>query len=309
MTDYHIPVMLNECVQALNLKPHGIYVDATAGGGGHTKKILESEPTVHVYAFDRDDQALAETAKNCDKYKGRVHLIKDNFINLRTRLALEKVKLIDGILFDLGVSSHQIDSSERGFSFRMEGDLDMRMDTSQTKTASDIVNKYPYEELRRIFKDYGEEREAAHIAKAIVSYRLSKKIKTTEELADIIDKATFSSRKIKAKARVFQAIRIFLNRELESLETALKEAIDILKPGGRIAVISYHSLEDRLVKNYYKFEQKECICPPNFPKCVCDKSSRLNIISKKPVIASQLEKESNNRARSAKLRIAEKKEL
>ncbi|HCX72927.1 MAG TPA: 16S rRNA (cytosine(1402)-N(4))-methyltransferase RsmH [Candidatus Cloacimonas sp.] len=309
MRQYHIPVMLKESVQALQLQPYGVYVDATAGGGGHTREILRSEPTVQVYAFDRDEEALAETKKNCNQYANRLHLIKDNFANLRTRLALEKVKLIDGILFDLGVSSHQIDSSERGFSFRMEGNLDMRMDASQTKTASDIVNKFPYEELVRIFRDYGEEREATNIAKAIVSYRLNKKIKTTEELADIIDKATYSRRKIKAKARIFQAIRIFLNRELESLETALKEAVDILKPGGRIAVISYHSLEDRLVKKFFKFEEKSCICPPNFPKCVCDKKSRLKILTKKPIIATQLEVESNSRARSAKLRIAEKKEL
>ncbi|MDY6915903.1 MAG: 16S rRNA (cytosine(1402)-N(4))-methyltransferase RsmH [Candidatus Cloacimonadota bacterium] len=309
MSKYHIPVMENECIEALQLKSHSIYVDATAGGGGHTYKILNSNPTVVVFAFDRDQQALDETAKRCEKYKERLHLIKDNFSNLRTRLALEKIKVIDGILFDLGVSSHQIDNSNRGFSFQTEGDLDMRMNKAQSKTASDIVNKYPYEDLCKIFREYGEEREASRIAKEIVSYRLNKKIQTTEELAEIIDKATFSNRKIKAKARIFQAIRIYLNRELESLETALKEAVDILKPKGRIAVITYHSLEDRLVKKYFKFEEKSCICPPNFPECICSKKSRLKIINKKPIIASQLETSSNNRARSAKLRIAEKKEL
>ena len=307
MKDYHVPVMLNESISALKIQNEGIYVDATLGGGGHTKAILDSNKNIIVFAFDQDEDAIYEARNYLKDYSKRLTIIKDNFANLRTRLALERIKKIDGILFDLGVSSHQISKPERGFSFSLDGKLDMRMDKSQKLSAYDIINNFSYEELRNLFFEFGEERESSKIAKAIVSNRMKKKISTTLELSEIIENSIFSRHKLKAKARIFQAIRIYLNEEIEVLKTALKDAVNILNFEGRIVVISYHSIEDRAVKKFFQYQAKSCICPPNFPKCVCDKVSTLTIINKKPILPSNDEILKNNKARSAKLRIAEKR--
>jgi len=309
MSQYHIPVLLPESIEALNLKPQGIYVDATFGGGGHTAEMLKKNNELKIFGFDQDIQALNEGSILQKKYPEQLILIHDNFKNLRTRLALERIRYIDGILFDLGVSSHQINKAERGFSFSQEGRLDMRMNEEQEFTASDVVNDFSYEEIRNIIFEYGEEREAGRIARAILRERMNSRIKTTLQLADIIEHNTNAKQKVKAKARVFQALRIFVNGEMESLKKALEDSVKMLNPGGRIVVISYHSLEDRLVKKFFKYEEKDCICPVNFPKCICDKRSTLKIITRKPILPSADEIERNSRARSAKLRIAEKKEV
>ena len=309
MSNYHVPVLLKESIEALNIKPQGIYVDTTFGGGGHTAEMLKKGKEIKVFGFDQDTQALNEGTALQKKYPEQLILIHDNFKNLRTRLALERIRYIDGILFDLGVSSHQINKAERGFSFSQEGRLDMRMNEDQEFTASDVVNHFSYEEIRNIIFEYGEEKEAGRIARAILRERTNSRIKTTLQLADIIEHNTNAKQKVKAKARVFQALRIFVNDEMESLKKALADSVKMLNPGGRIVVISYHSLEDRLVKKFFKYEEKDCVCPANFPKCICNKKSTLKIITRKPILPSADEIERNNRARSAKLRIAEKKEI
>ncbi|RLC51978.1 MAG: 16S rRNA (cytosine(1402)-N(4))-methyltransferase RsmH [Candidatus Cloacimonadota bacterium] len=305
--EYHIPVLLKESIQALAIHSGGIYVDATLGGGGHTRAILASEKDIKLYAFDRDENALKFAKDNFLSSYQNLVLIKDNFANLRTGLALERVKKIDGILFDLGVSFNQISTPGRGFSYLHEGNLDMRMDESEKLTAFDIINDFPFEKLKEIFFEFGEEREAARIAAAIISQRKLNKIKTTSELSEIIERSTRSRFKMKAKARIFQALRIYLNGEIEALKQALKDAVNILNPKGRIVVISYHSIEDRVVKKFFQYEEKSCICPPNFPKCVCNKVSTLKIITKKPIIPSSQEISENRMARSAKMRVAEKR--
>lgn len=299
--DYHIPVLLDECITALAIKPHSLIVDATLGGGSHTRAILESEDTVRVIAFDQDKDAIDHAGTLVDEFKSRLTLIHDNFSNLRSRLALERIKKIDGILFDLGVSSHQIDTASRGFSYMRSGKLDMRMDKRQSLTAEKIVNEYPVDELIRIFRDYGEERESSRIAHGIDKYRQDRRIESTMELSEIIDKSTRSKMKIKARTRIFQALRIYINKELEVLKIALKDAVNILNPGGRIAVISFSSLEDRIVKNYFRYESKSCVCPPELPICVCNKQMRLSL--HKSIVPSGKET-ANVRSRSARLRYA-----
>ncbi len=307
MNGYHSAVMLAESVTGLNLKKKGIYIDATLGGGGHTLKILESNPTLHVFAFEQDEDAIDYTSEIFKKYYDRLKIFKDNFSNLRTRLSLERVKKIDGIIFDLGVSLHQISDPLRGFSYQHNGKLDMRMNRSEKISAYDIINKFPYEKMRSIFFDYGEERESNKIAREIVERRKQKLIRTTGELSEIIDRSTRSHQKLKAKARIFQALRIFINNEIEVLKTTLNDAVNILNPGGRLAVLTYHSIEDRIVKKFFQYQEKSCICPSGFPKCICHKKSLLKIITKKPIIPTNEEIISNKMARSAKLRIAEKR--
>ncbi len=306
MSKYHIPVLLKESVKALNLKEGGVYVDATFGGGGHSVEILNSGITLTLFAFDQDNDA-AKLGEEFEKKYRNFTFIKDNFKNLRTGLALNRIKKIDGILFDLGVSSHQIDSPDRGFSFMKEGKLDMRMNTDSDLTAEKIINTFSKEQLQDIFIKFGEEREAFRIASAIVKERQKKTITTTTELSEIIDKSIKSHHRIKAKARIFQAIRIYINREIDALSIALKDAVHLLNKGGRIAVISYHSLEDRVVKQFFKYENLSCICPDDFPVCVCNKVSTLDILTKKPILPDVEEVKANPRAKSAKLRIAERK--
>jgi 16S rRNA (cytosine1402-N4)-methyltransferase len=306
---YHQPVLLEDCVEALQMKDNKVYVDATLGGGGHSEALLLANPTIQLYAFDQDPEAIAFAAERLSCFHGRVHLIQDNYSHLRSRLALEKIKHIEGILFDLGVSTHQIDVAERGFSFQQSGILDMRMNQDAGVPAYEIVNHYGYEQLAKIFREFGEEPDAGKVARVILHAREKQPIQTTDDLSNLID-INFPQNpkfKTKMKARIFQALRIYVNRELEHLQAALKDSVNILNPGGRIAIISYHSLEDRIVKNYFREEEKACICPDNFPKCICNKKSRLKVISRKPILPDATEILTNNRARSAKLRVAERK--
>lgn len=299
--DYHIPVLLNESISALDIKPGAIVVDATLGGSSHSRAILESNSTLQLYSFDQDIDAIEHAKSLAEEYKGRLTLIHDNFVNIRTRLALERVGHIDAVLFDLGVSSHQIDTPERGFSYMQDGELDMRMDKRQPLTAQEVVNSYSHGELTRIFREYGEERESSRIASAICAKREQKRIITTLELTEIIDRTTRSKMKIKARTRIFQALRIHINQELEVLKKALQDTVNILNPGGRIAVISFSSLEDRIVKSYFNYESLDCICPSNFPKCLCNKEKRL-VLHKS--VTPKEEAVRNVRSRSARLRFA-----
>ena len=307
MSNYHQPVMVKTCLEMLQLKAGGIYVDATLGGGGHALAMYEAEPEIKLYAFDQDADAIAESKEKLADYDPV--LIQANFRDLRTSLAYNKVKGIDGILFDLGVSSHQIDEAERGFSFDRDAALDMRMDQGQELTAGQVVNESSYNELRRIFREYGEEQSAGRIARAIEHARESEAIATTKDLAAIIEGVVGvgSKESLKTKVRIFQALRIFVNDELKALSSALTDAINLLNPGGRIVVMSYHSLEDRIVKNLFRLEATDCICPPIIINCVCEHKSKLKIITKRPLTTDAEEISSNVRSRSAKLRAAEKK--
>jgi len=309
MTKYHVPVLLAECLEALDLQDGNIYVDATFGGGGHSSAILESGEDIKLFALDQDPDSIKQSEVLKEKYPEQFVMIKENFANIRTGLALERIKKVDGILFDLGVSSHQINDPARGFSFRGDGKLNMRMDQDSQLTAADVVNTYSFEDLARIFREYGEEKEAARIARSIILEREKEEIETTLQLSNIIENCIISKKSIKARARIFQALRIYINKEMEVLETALNDSVKILNPGGRIAVISYHSLEDRIVKNIFKYEAKSCICPPEFPLCVCEKKATLKILSRKPIVPTTQEIENNSRARSAKLRVAQKREV
>lgn len=306
MTGYHRPVMLTEAVSYLSIKDNGIYVDATLGGGGHSAVILGANDTIRLYSFDRDEEAIKYNQSLVESYHGRFRIFNDNFVNIRTRLALERIAKVDGILFDLGVSFSQISTSTRGMSFDLEGKLDMRMNRQEELTAYDVVNNYSFEELAAIIRDYGEEKEAQRIANGIIKARQIRPIETTLDLSEIIDRSTRSPYKIKAKARVFQGIRIYINGELEALKSALYDAVEMLNPDGRVVVLSYHSLEDRIVKQTFINEEKTCICPTQFPKCICDKKKRLIIVTKKPLTPSLAEIADNRQARSAKMRVAQK---
>jgi len=301
----HTPVMLKEVIDHLNVRPKGLIVDATLGGSGHAKAILEASKTVKLIGIDRDADALEAAKENLKAFGNRVEFIHANFSSISSLLA-SRISRLDGILFDLGVSSYQIDASERGFSFQADAPLDMRMDKSAKVTAKDLINDLSREEIERIIKDYGEDRYFKRIAAAIIRKR---PINTTTELANIIK---YSIPKIspinttKSIARVFQAFRIAVNRELDSLKKALEDSIDLLAPKGRIVVISYHSLEDRIVKDIFKRESVDCICPPKLPACVCKHRRKLNIITRKPIIPGDAELQANPRSRSAKMRAAEK---
>ena len=309
MTFYHQPVLQKEAIEYLNIKPGGVYVDATLGGSGHTQAMLKVDSSISVYAFDQDEKAI-QNAKNLQsKYSENLHLIQSNFKDFWTHLALHRVKKIDGILFDLGVSSHQIDQPERGFSFMVDGELDMRMNCKQDLTAYDVVNNFTEEQMQDIFWSFGEEREAKRIAKGIIAERKKHFIKTTLELAEIISKNTLGHQKLKAKARIFQAIRIYINQEMEVLQSALKDSLRVLNPKGRLVVISYHSLEDRIVKHFMREEEKNCTCPESFLRCICDKVSTIKVLTKKPILPTESEIKENKRARSAKMRVAEKRDV
>ena len=301
----HTPVMVAEVIKYLNLKPGSLIVDATLGGGGHAKAILSTSKNIKLIGIDQDAEAIEAAKDNLKAFGDQVTYVCDNFSNIKMIIGNRKSK-IGGILFDLGISSYQIDSPERGFSFQADAPLDMRMDRSATVTAADIINNSCKEELERIIRDYGEERYYRRVASAIIKKR---PISTTSELADIVKYSIPKSSPInttKSIARVFQAFRIAVNKELEALEKALNDSIDLLSAKGRIVVISYHSLEDRIVKDIFKRESMDCICPPKLPACVCDHKKKLNILTKKPVIPTDAEIKLNPRARSAKLRAAEK---
>jgi 16S rRNA (cytosine1402-N4)-methyltransferase len=307
---YHVPVLLKESIEYLNLKKNGIYVDATMGGGGHTEAMFHNSLIKQVYAFDQDDDAIQYATQRLKKFSNKLTVIKSNFSEMRTRLALEKVKAVDGILFDLGISSHQIDEAERGFSFDKDAELDMRMDRQSEQTAKELLNGLSVEELSKIFREYGEEHNAYKIALWIDKGRKLKPLETTKDLADIIEENMRGNPILitKTKARIFQALRIYVNRELEVLDTAIEDAINFLNPKGRLIVISYHSLEDRIVKIRMSQAARGCICPKAILKCMCNQKPQVKIITNKVVKPSEGEQQNNSRSRSAKLRVVEKLE-
>lgn len=306
----HFSVMLNECIDALNIKPDGIYVDCTAGGGGHSEEILKKLDTGKLISIDQDDEALETCRNKFLKYSDRSILVKSNFSELDRILNELKIVHIDGVLMDLGVSSHQLDTPSRGFSYNSDAELDMRMDPRNPFSAYDVVNTYSEEDLKRIIYDYGEERFAPLIARRIVYEREKKPINTTLELSSIIKNAipTPAAKKEAQHPakRTFQAIRIEVNHELDVINPAIESAVSKLNEGGRIVIMTFHSLEDRLVKNKYNAYAKGCTCPADFPVCVCGNKPMLKIINKKPITASAEELNQNSRSKSAKLRVAEK---
>lgn len=307
--DYiHKSVLLDESIEGLDIKTDGIYVDATLGGGGHTQEILKRATAGKVIGIDQDDYAIERAKEKLKEYSNFIP-VKNNFSNIKEVLEDLNIEKIDGIIFDLGVSSFQLDIPERGFSYNYDMPLDMRMDKNQTTTARHIVNGYEEHELSRIIWEYGEEKWAARIAKFIVQEREQEFIETTGQLVSIIKKAI--PKQVRQEGshpakKTFQAIRIELNRELEILENTMKDAVDCLNVGGRICVITFHSLEDRIIKNAFNDLNKDCICPPEFPKCMCDHRRKLKIITRKPVLPSEEELVENRRAHSAKLRIGER---
>lgn len=303
----HKSVLLNEVIDNLNIKEDGIYVDGTLGGAGHSTEILKRLSNGTLIGIDRDMDAIRESAKKLEQYEknNNVILIHGNHENIPSILDSLEIKKVDGVLLDLGMSSYQIDNGKRGFSYINDGPLDMRMDESQVLTAKKIVNEYSKEELVEIFKKYGEERFADKIANAIIKKREEKEISTTQELVDIIDRVKpFSKKGHKAK-QVFQALRIEVNSEIKNLTDSIIEIIKRINKGGRLTIITFHSLEDKAVKEAYKKAEGECICPPNFPICVCNPIKLGKIVNKKAILPSKEEQEENSRSKSAKLRVFE----
>ncbi len=305
----HKSVLLDECIDALAIKPEGIYLDGTLGGAGHSLEIVSRLTTGRLIGVDRDRVALAAAQERLKDYLPRVTFVHSNFSELDRILEELQIPAVDGMLFDLGVSSPQLDDALRGFSYMADAPLDMRMDRDDPLTAGEIVNRWPQEELRRILYEYGEERYAPQIAAAIVRSREKKPIETTLELVDIIRSAmppqALREKQHPAK-RSFQAIRIAVNDELSSVSKMMQGAIRRLKPGGRLAVITFHSLEDRIVKSEMQQAARGCTCPPEFPVCVCGKKPQIRLVTRKPIVSGAKELEANPRARSAKLRVAEK---
>ncbi len=306
---HHVSVLLEECIQGLAIKPDGIYVDGTLGGAGHSSRIAAKLTTGRLIGIDRDNVALEAAAERLRPFEDRVTLVHANFCDMDQALQELGIDKVDGILLDLGVSSPQLDDGQRGFSYMTDAPLDMRMNGEDTRDARQIVNTWSYEELKRILYDYGEERFAPRIAAAICRRREQAPIETTLELVDVIKSAMPTSalrEKQHPAKRSFQAIRIAVNDELGAVETVMKKAVPLLNPGGRLAVITFHSLEDRIVKNAMAEAAKGCTCPPSFPVCVCGKKPQVRIVTRKPIVSGEEELERNPRARSAKLRICEK---
>ena len=306
---HHVSVLLDECIEGLNIRPNGIYVDGTLGGAGHSGQIAKRLTTGRLIGIDRDTLALQVAGERLAPYKDNVTLVHSNFCEMAQVLKDLEIPGVDGILLDLGVSSPQLDDGARGFSYMHDAPLDMRMDRTAGLTARDVVNGWSYEELRRILFEYGEERYAPVIAKHIVREREIAPIETTLELVDVIRSAmpavALREKQHPAK-RSFQAIRIAVNGELDELEPMMEAAADRLNPGGRLAVISFHSLEDRIIKKAMQRLATGCTCPPEFPVCVCGKQPKMKLVHRKPVVSTAAELEYNPRARSAKLRVAEK---
>lgn len=305
----HYSVMLRETIDYLNIKPDGIYLDGTLGGGGHAWEVCSRLQQGHFYGIDQDDAAIIAAGQRLAEFADKTTLIRNNYCNARIALQEYGVTQVDGIVLDLGVSSYQLDTEERGFSYRYDSPLDMRMDRRQSLTARDIVNTYSETELFHIIRDYGEDNFAKNIAKHIVIARGKEPIETTGQLNEIIKAA------IPAKMRqnghpskkTFQAIRIECNHELEVLRNALEDLVDMLSPGGRICIITFHSLEDRIVKTAFRKAENPCTCPPEFPVCICGNKPLGRVITKKPVLPSERELEENSRSKSAKMRVFEKK--
>ncbi|MFW5979817.1 MAG: 16S rRNA (cytosine(1402)-N(4))-methyltransferase RsmH [Bacillota bacterium] len=309
MNNEHQPVLLKETISYLKCKEDGIYIDGTLGRGGHTKEILKHlSKKGQLIALDRDLEAV-KTVKNKMKNKNNLKIVHDNFTNIPKILRSLNIKKVNGMLFDLGISSPQVDNSKRGFSYKKDGPLDMRMNRKQKLTAANIVNEFSQSKLSRIIGKYGEENWAARIAEFIIKERKKKTIKTTGQLVEIIKNAIPAGARRKGghpAKRTFQALRIATNNELEQLEEMIEKVIPFLTKGGRICIISFHSLEDRIVKHSFRYLAKDCICPPDLPVCRCNKKSKVKVITKKPVRPAKEEIEKNPRARSAKLRVAER---
>ena len=305
----HIPVLLDECVRYLNIKPEGVYVDGTLGMGGHSEAILRRLTTGRLISIDRDELAIERASERLRDYSDRLTIVHGNFRDLGEILDEQGVEAVDGMLFDLGVSSPQLDEGSRGFSYMLDAPLDMRMDKSDNIDAWFIVNRWPEDKIVRILRDYGEERHAARIAKAIASRREEREIETTSELVEII-KGAMPAAALREKQhpakRSFQAIRIAVNDELGAVETLMGTAPDRLKVGGRLCVISFHSLEDRIVKNAIHSRENGCTCPREAPVCTCGFVQTLRSVTRKPITAGGEELELNPRSRSAKLRVAER---
>lgn len=306
---YHLPVMPVEVARLLALRADAVYLDGTVGGGGHAALILENAPNTILVGIDRDLEALAAADQRLEPHRKRLHLIHGDFARLAEHLNSLGISALDGFILDLGVSSHQLDSGERGFSFQQNAPLDMRMDTSCGETAATLVNNLPEPELERIIREYGEERWARRIASFIARERNESPITTTLRLVDIIKGAVPKAKwdeRIHPATRTFQALRLAVNHELESLEQGMRAALDLLKPGGRGVIISFHSLEDRIVKHIFREYAEGCTCPRQLAVCVCGKQPRVKILTGRPVVATQQEIDGNPRARSAKLRAVEK---
>lgn len=309
----HISVLLNETIDSLNIKPDGIYVDGTLGGGGHSLKICEKlGENGRLIGIDQDMDAVEAATERLRDYSDKVTIVHSNYQDIDSVLSDLSIGGVDGIVLDLGVSSYQLDNAERGFTYREDTALDMRMDQSSSLTAKDIVNNYSEQELYRVIRDYGEDGFAKNIAKHIVRARLEKPIETTGELNEII-KAAIPAKVRKGQGhpskKTFQAIRIELNKELEVLENSLDKMIELLNPGGRLCVITFHSLEDRIVKNIFRKNMNPCICPPEFPVCTCGRKPAGKVLTRKPILPGIGELEENKRAKSSKLRVFEKSRL
>ena len=305
----HKSVLLDEVIESLNIKPDGYYVDGTLGGAGHALEVIKRLKGGRLIGIDQDADAIKAATERLIDYKNRVIIVRDNYVNIENILKREGIDKVDGIYVDLGVSSYQLDTADRGFTYRFDAPLDMRMDDRNELKASDIVNNYSEAELFHVIRDYGEDRFAKNIAKHIVEYRNKKKIETTFELVDIIKSAIPMKIQVTGghpAKRTFQAIRIELNKELEVLKDSIDVMIELLKPGGRLSVITFHSLEDRIVKQAFKKAESPCVCLKKFPVCVCGNKSKGRVITRKAVLPSKEELEENSRAKSAKLRVFEK---
>ena len=305
----HKSVLLNETIDGLNIKPDGIYVDGTLGGGGHAYEVCRRlGEKGSIVGIDQDAAAIEAASARLKDFGEKVTIVRSNYCDMKSKLHELGIDKVDGIVLDLGVSSYQLDTAERGFSYREDAPLDMRMDPRQKMTARDIVNDYTEADLYRVIRDYGEDKFAKNIAKHIVQARAVKPVETTAELSEIIRASIpmkFQKKSGHPAKRTFQAIRIELNRELDVLRDSLDDMIDLLNPGGRLCIITFHSLEDRIVKSAFRKNENPCTCPPDFPVCVCGKKSKGSIITKKPILPSEEELEYNSRSKSAKLRIFE----
>lgn len=309
MEFHHVSVLLKECIENLNIKKDGIYVDGTMGGGGHSAAICQKLTTGKLIAIDQDLHAHEAARETLKEYLEKVTFVHDNFVNIKSILQQLGIEKVDGILLDIGVSSHQLDESERGFSYQKDAPLDMRMDDTSTFSAYDVVNTYTEEQLYHIIWEYGEERWAKRIAKFVIEQREQKPIQTTAELVECIKKAIPKGARKDGPhpaKRTFQAIRIEVNKELEVLQRVITDATEVLNTKGRLCIITFHSLEDRIVKNAFRLQQNPCICPKEFPVCVCGKKQMANVITRKPILPCEEERKQNHRSRSAKLRVLEK---